>query len=1559
MEFARSQNSIDGGESMAHDDLEAYVFPMSYAQKRLWFLDQLHPGNSAYNRPIAARVAGQLNIAALRQSLNAIVMRHESLRTAFGVKEGEPVQIISLTCRLPFQIASLEWSAPADQELLAMRLAREEAGRGFDLSCDSLARATLLRLSDKDQMLLLILHHAVSDPWSDVVLFEELAAFYGGFSSGRQLRLPEQAFQYADYAHWQQQWFDGGVLERQLSYWRKQLQGAPPPVELPTDRPRPAIPTFRGARKYFTLPNSLRAQIESLSRQEGVTSFMTLLAMFGALLHLYTAQTDICVGSPVTGRNRPEFEKIIGFFINTLALRLDLSGAPRFREYLRRVRRMVVGALAHADLPLERLVEELRPQRASGNAFFTVMFVLQNGPAPDFDLASGKLAVMNIDGGVSKFDLTWSLTATGAGYSGSVEYSADLFDETTIDRFLQHFEILMAGVVQDPDCRIDRLPLLTPVELAQLSTWNETGVERPNHRTLHEWFEAQAALTPEACAVACEDEWLTYEALNRKANQLAHFLKSLEIRVEDIVCVFLDRSTDMLLSLLATLKAGAAYLPLDPDHPRWRLQYIIEDARVLHLLTRAGLLDSLPAGDARVTLLDAEPGVDDCSEDNPRGAATPLNCCYAIYTSGSTGKPKGVQISHLAIINLLAHMQNELALKGSDIWLATTTLSFDIAALEEFLPILVGARVEIAKQETVADGAALIEALRSSEATVVQATPTGWRMILQAGLEVDGQVKILCGGEQLPLDLAEELAANGTTAWNLYGPTETTIWSSACRLRTGERRVSIGRPIANTQIYVLDANWRQAAARVEGELYISGVGLSRGYLNLPDMTAEKFLPNPFSRLPGERLYQTGDLARRFADLEIEILGRTDHQVKIRGFRIEFGEIETQLQSHPEVRQAVVVARPDGAGETALVAYITVTDGCAPRAAELRGFLKDRLPKHMIPSFFLTLVSLPLTPNGKIDRQALPAPDASQEKRAAESVTQNNPIEEIIAGIWAEILNLKRIGVDQDFFELGGHSLLATQALSRMRGTLSCQVTLRDFLNAPTASGLAKRIISSPAMNTSPALSRTAQNEAPAPSFAQRCLWFLDQLRPDSGSYNISAAVQLTGVLNPVALQTTIREVGRRHESLRSRFRSEAGRVSQIIDDDSSLPLLITDLRRIGATAAASRLSQLSAEESQRPFDLARDRLWRARLLQLSDRRYILLLTLHHIVSDGWSMGVLKREIMALYRAFSSGAQSPLVDLPMQYSDFARWQREWLESADLKAGTDYWERQLGGGAPALQMPTDFPRPAARAGKGARQPFSLSIRLSEELKILSRREASTLFMTMLAAFNVLLYRYTGQHEIVIGSPFANRNFSETEDLIGCFVNMLLLRANLTGNPSFRDLLRQVREMALGAYLHQGTPLELIVDQLQPERSLNRDQVFQVIFVFQNTPSPQPDLLKLDVEFLETDSGSAKVDLTLSVHETEQGVRGFFEYDTELFRPTTISRMVDNFQTLLESVIANPEESISTLPMLCLEERRLLAQIGEARPGDANDEAYEALESLDQLSNQELDELLRELS
>lgn len=1069
--------------------------PLSLEQQRLWFFSQLEPDSALYTMPIASRLRGKLQPRVLQQAMDLVVARHEALHTR--LVGHDPVQTIDPPSAVPMLSIDLRELPAAEREAEAKRLLEAEAKRPFNLSRDLMIRTALVRMDEQEWIFLVLMHHVASDDWSWRVFCSEVSSAYEAIISGSKVALPEPAIQYADFSVWQKETWRGDTLEKHLAYWRKQLDGAPPLLELPTDRPRPASQRFGGACEWVKFSPALNEKLNVLSQREGFTPFMILLAAFQTLLHRYTGQEDIVVGSPVAGRTRAVLEKVIGVFVNMLALRTKLEGNPTFAKLLRSTQTTVLEALSQQDLPFEKLVEELQPQRsASYSPLIQVMFALQDELSDNLHLPNLTTSPFPLDTGTAKFDLTFTIVKSGSNFDCCAEYNSDLFDATTVRRMLGHYETLLEAVAANPEQRLSDLPLLTRREREQLLVeWNRTETDFPRDKCVHELFAAQAAATPDATAMVCGKQSLTYRELNRRANQLAHHLKRLGIGPESLVGISMERSVEMIVALLGILKAGGAYVPLDPSYPAERLQFMLEDSKASLLLARSTEKKQISdSGKIRTICLDSDwPEISKESAEAPRVEMTSENLAYVIYTSGSTGQPKGVQISHRALANFLHSIRREPGLTAADTLLSVTSISFDIVGLEIFLPLTVGARIVLATADEVFDAAKMKALLRLSGTTVMQATPSFWQFLVEAGWAGDKKLKIFCGGEGLSRALADKLLERGAGLWNLYGPTETTIWSTVAKIVPGKDPISVGRPIANTQVYFLDSHLQPVPIGIPGELYIGGEGVARGYLKRPELTAERFITNPFSTVEkSPRLYKTGDIARYLPDGRIECLGRNDFQVKLRGHRIDLGEIESALRRHPDVTEAVVSLNEDESGQKRLIAYLTASNGAAPQTANLQQFLKLKLPDYMAPSAFVVLDKFPLTPNGKINHKALPAPmpDRADSKQTFEP--PRTATEKTLAQLWQELLRLPRVGIHDNFFEIGGHSLLAMQFMTRVHNSFQAELSLRNIFETPTIAELAN-LVDSKRDQTAKQIVPPLPRARISPEHARELLGKLDEL----------------------------------------------------------------------------------------------------------------------------------------------------------------------------------------------------------------------------------------------------------------------------------------------------------------------------------------------------------------------------------------------------------------------------------------------------------------------------------
>jgi amino acid adenylation domain-containing protein len=1487
-------------------------WPLSFDQERLWFLYTLDPLATAYNIDTASRIRGRLDLAALNRAFQEIPQRHEIWRTSFRVIDGRPAQVIAREVVLPSSIVDLRALPAARREPLAHELMVQETRRPFVLETGPLVRALLLRLDDEDHICQLTVHHIVTD-WVTFQLFwYELGMLYEAYTAGRPSPLPELPVQYADFTVWQRNWLQGEVLDTYLNYWLERLAGAPLVLDLPTDRPRPAVQTTRGGREAVQIERA--AELKSLARREGLTPFMAVLAVYQILLARHAGQEKLIVGSPNANRNREEIEPVFGFFLTQLAFCTDLGGDPTLREALRRVRDVALGAYAHQELPFGKLVEALQPERDLSRApVIQVVLLLLDGSVLDQKLADLHLEPVDVHDGNARYDVMFAMWDQPDLIMGWYEYNADLWDAATAARMVEGFGLVISALLADPGVRLSAVPMMSSAARHQLLVeWNDTAVPLPEITAL-DLFEARAAERPEAPALVWGGRATSYGELDRRAGLLAARLLGLGVRPGSRVAVCLERCPDMVAALLAAWKAAATYVPLDPEHPADRLGYTLADSAAVALITSEKVLAHLAAAglpaDLQLVLLESLESLPAGQAIGNRQAARPLPAtpAYAIYTSGSTGRPKGAEVPHSALMNLLRSVGPWCSTGVDDAWMAVTTISFDISVFEIFLPLTTGARIVLGDRETALDGRLLALAMDAGSATHLQATPATWRQLVDSGWEGRPGLRRLSSGEALGHDLAAELLAlcGDAPFWNLYGPTETTIWSTGQRLMPDDRHtttvVTLGRPLDNTQAYVLDREMRPVPLGAKGEVFLGGAGLAQGYLGRPGLTADRFVPDPLTQVPGARLYRTGDFVLWLPDGVLAFLGRADEQVKLRGFRIEPGEIEACLRQHPGVADAVVLLRQMQPGDSRLAAYVVPADaGAPPPDEELRTTLRAQLPEHMVPAVFIPVSALPFTPNGKVDRQALARIGPAAPQPAAAGVAPRNATEELLAGFWETVLGTAPAGVEADFFTSGGHSLLATQLVLRIRDAFGLDLPVRAVFGAPTIRAQAEMIEGLLSGAAGPAPGKDASAVRPLPrqawpfqaplSFAQERLWFLDRLTPGSVAYNMPLALRLRGALDPAALERAFAELVLRHETLRTTFSDEAGRPVQVVSETGEPRLMVED-------ADEDDVPRLAAEDAALPFDLEQGPLLRSRLLRLGPADHVLLLSMHHIVSDLWSMGVLVRDMAALY----AGAGLP--PLPVQYADFAVWQRGWLQGAELERQIDFWRHRLAGAPPALDLPTDRPRPAAQSIRGASFPFSATPGLARSLEELARRHGATLFMLLTAGLATVLARFAGQDDLVLGSPIANRQRPEIAGLIGMFVNTLALRVDLRAESSFTGILSRVRETALDAFAHQDVPFEKLVEALQPRRDPSRHPLFQAVLAMQNVPLGAVELPGLEMEPLEVESTATKFDLTLSLYDSGGDLSGRLEYAADLFDRATAERIASALRTVLGALAENP--------------------------------------------------------
>ncbi|WP_212625269.1 non-ribosomal peptide synthetase [Pseudomonas sp. PP3] len=1505
--------------------------PQSLAQNRLWITWQLDPLSSAYNIPGALRLRGELNEDAVRASFQQLIERHESLRTRFFERDGVALQQVVAADEFSLQVIDISDLAPAEREARAQQIREDEARTQFDLEKGPLFWVTLVRLDDEDHQLLLTMHHIIADGWSLNVLIDEFARLYAAASQGQQATLAPLPTQYADYGSWQRQWLAQGEGERQLAYWKDRLGDEHPNLSLATDHPRSAQHLNSAERHTVRLDAALSDAIRQTAQAHQSTPFMLLLAAFQTLLHRYSGQRDIRIGVPNANRPRLETQGLIGFFINTQVLRAQVDSRLPFTDLLAQTRQAALGAQAHQDLPFEQLLEAFAQAREQG--LFQVMFNHQQRDLSALKRLPGLLAEeLPWHSREAKFDLQLHSEEDRNGrLSLSFDYASELFEAATIARLSGHFSNLLQAICAQPQTAIGDLQMLTGAELDQQADWS-VAPGAPAQQWLPERLNEQARQTPQRTALLWEGGQMDFAELHTQANRLAHYLRDKGVGPDVCVAIACERSPQLLIGLLAIIKAGGAYVPLDPDYPAERLAYMLSDSGVELLLTQSPLLQRLPATDGvSVIAMDAL-HLERWPSHAPGLHLHGDNLAYVIYTSGSTGQPKGVGNTHAALAERLQWMQDTYRLNDTDVLMQKAPISFDVSVWECFWPLITGARLLIAAPGEHRDPHRIAQRVQQYGVTTLHFVPPLLSLFIDEPLtaECTSLRRVFCGGEALPAELRnrvlEQLPA--VQLHNRYGPTETAInvthWH--CTRADGERS-PIGRPLSNVICRVLDSELNPVPAGVPGELCISGIGLARGYLGRPGLTAERFVVDP-SGEQGARLYRTGDRARWTADGVIEYLGRLDQQVKLRGFRVEPQEIEARLLAQDGVAQAVVLVRETSAGGQ-LIGYYTTTDSSESidaQTARLKTTLATQLPEYMVPAQLMRLDEMPLGPSGKLDRRALPEPQW-QVREHVEPVTE---LEQQLAGIWREVLGLAQVGLRDDFFALGGHSLLATQIISRTRQACDVELPLRALFENSELGAFAEQvrlIQASGSTNKQPPIEKVDRSQPVPLSYSQQRMWFLWQMEPHSPAYNVGGMARLRGVLDVGRFEAALQALILRHETLRTTFPSVDGVARQQVHAETGVRMDWKDFTALAADVRRWQVQQLADAEAHQPFDLESGPLLRACLVKTAEQEHYFVLTLHHIVTEGWAMDIFARELSALYEAFIDDRESPLTPLPVQYLDYSVWQRQWLESGERQRQLDYWTGQLGREHPLLELPADRPRPPVQSHQGELYRFDLSDDLAARVRAFNAQNGLTLFMTMTAALATLLYRYSGQTDLRIGAPVANRIRPESEGLIGAFLNTQVLRCQLDGQMSVGELFEQVRHTVIEGQSHQDLPFDHLVEALQPPRSAAYNPLFQVMCNVQRWEFQQSRTLAgMSVEYLANDARATKFDLNLEVTDLDHRLGCCLTYSTDLFDEPRIARMARHWRNLLEALIADPQQRLSELPLLeAGEQRHLLDSLG----------------------------------
>ena len=1511
---------VNETEITESDESKKYsLVPLSFPQQRLWFLDRFNGGSSEYHISRAYCLKGEIDHSALEKAINDIIRRHESLRTSFEDLGGSTSQKILSSLEISLGVTDLRDRAREQIDQILV----ETKNLPFDLGKVPLLRADLFQIDEEEHIFLFTVHHIVFDGWSHGNFSRELSALYQAYLNNQVNPLEALSAQYSDFSVWQREWLESGELPKHVEFWKHALEGATN-LEMPTDRPRPPRQKYRGNSYRFSLGQDISELMKAFCKQERVTPFMVSLAAYQALLFRYSGQEDVLVGTPIANRLKSEFEPLIGFFVNTLVIRGDLSGQPGFREVVRRLRNTSLDAFQYQNLPFEKLVEVVNPVRdQSRHPIFQVVFSMQNTRSSSLALEGLEVEEYQSQTTSSHFDLEFHMFNVDGQWVGRMHYNTDLYDHETIVRFMEHYQVLLASLLKNPETPVSELPILKNEERQRLLEMSNNKLEVfESNFCIHELVEKQSALLPNSVALVCDGKEMTYQQLNARANQLARFLRKKGVVPDQLVGVCMERSIDLIIALLGVLKAGAAYLPIDLAFPADRSAFMLKDGGVKILLTQIHLLKDLPVNEAEAISID-DPGAGITSEntDNLENVCTTDDLAYTIYTSGSTGRPKGVQISHRNVARLFRATEDLFHFNSEDVWTLYHSCAFDFSVWEIWGALLYGGRLVVVPYQTSRSPKAFYRLLSKEKVTILNQTPSAFGQLTAFEEETVEPVPlalrwIVFGGETLDLQtLRPWFNRHGDEEpqlVNMYGITETSVHVTHRVLGKGDlnRGSVIGEPISDLSFYILDSHLEPVPVGVSGQIFVGGAGLARGYLNQAELTAERFIDDPFSAEVDAKLYQTGDLARRLADGEVEYLGRMDHQVQLRGFRIELGEIESVLVSHPDIRDVRIMLREDEPGDKRLAVYFIIQNEVEPSVTELREFVANQLPTYMMPASFTAIDKLPLTPNGKMDWKALPAPQFERVPSETPLIKPRTSIEKDLVRIWSQILKIDEVSVTDKFFELGGHSLLATQVVNTISRDFGVEVSLVSFFNNATIEDLAKEIESISGLIQVPdddVRELVARDRFPL-SFQQKRLWFLDRIKGGSSEYNIPNALKLQGDLDRAALEKAFNALVQRHEILRTFFEDKAGEIYQVVAPQYSMEIPLINLRGL----STEEREVVLIREGASSFDLEKLPLLRVKLFVVDEKEYLLFINIHHIISDGVSLSILHQELCTLYNGFCSGKSVELAPLSLQYGDYVYHQQKRLQGEYFDEIIGYWREQLKDPS-SLELPIDFPRPSRQTFRGSAHSFSIPAKIGTQLKAFNTAENITPFMSSLAAFQVLLSRYSGQTDILVGTPVANRPLEEEQQLIGFFVNTLVLRADLSQEPSFRELVRVVRETALNALQHQELPFEKVVEDLNPTRDPSRHPIFQVMYSYNNLPESLPEFIGLEVSGHKLYRSTTHFDLSLGLTATGDSWIGQFSYNTDLFESGTIERLSRHFLTLLEGFMNEPDRPVSKQPIL----------------------------------------------
>ncbi|MDP1512981.1 amino acid adenylation domain-containing protein, partial [Paenibacillus ottowii] len=1475
---------------------EQEFYPMSSAQKRLYILNELEGAGTAYNMPGVVLLEGNIDAVRFEQAFKELVKRHEALRTSFHMVEGEPVQKVH--DYVDFSITYLELDEEKAAEIV------KEFITPFDLSQVPLLRVGLVKTNEDRRVMMFDMHHIVSDGISVNILMSEFLDLYQG-----KTLLPLR-IQYKDFSVWQKEMFAGDSIKKQEEYWLQTFKGDIPVLDMPTDYPRPAVQSFEGDAVSFEINPELSVKLNKLATDNGATLYMVLMAAYNVLLSRYTGQEDIIVGSPVAGRPHADLQGIIGMFINTLAIRNYPEGEKTFVQFLQEVRENAFLAFENQNYQFEELVEKLNLMRdMSRNPLFDTMFALRTSNKTEFAASGINFKQYNnwLEGRKAKFDLMLEVVEGQEGITFNLEYCTRLFKKETIKRFGTHYISVLEEITACPEKRLWEIDVLLQEEKQQiLYTFNATEAQYPKNKTIHQLFEEQAEKNPDHVAVVFEGKKLTYSELNKKSNGLAHVLRAKGVKPDSIVGILAERSLEMIVAILGVLKAGGAYLPIDPDYPEERISHMLEDSRAVILLTQSHFIDKYTSIGTVINLEDEQEYSDE--QYNLSEVNKPSDLAYLIYTSGSTGKPKGAMIEHRNIVRLLFNSKMQFDFNENDVWTMFHSMSFDFSVWEMYGALLYGGRLVVVPKMTARSNVEYLRLLRNEKVTVLNQTPSAFYNI--ANEEVSYEEKelkiryVIFGGEALKPALLKEWRKKypQTRLINMYGITETTVHVTYKEIEEEEIRSnvsSIGRPIPTLTTYVMDKNMKVVPIGVAGELCVGGDGVCRGYLGRPELTKEKFVQNPYK--PEERLYRSGDLVRLLSDGEMEYLGRIDHQVKIRGFRIELGEIEAQLLKHPSIEESLVIAKEDHQGSKYLCAYIAGENELT--ISELREHLLKELPEYMVPSYFVQLEKMPLTANGKIDRKALPEPEGNI-NTGIEYEAPIGEFEEKLALIWQDILGIKKIGRNDNFFMLGGHSLKATSLVARIHKEFNLDMPLKEIFKAPIIAEIA-RYMKEAKESIYQSIQTAKEMEYYPMSSAQRRLYILNQFEGAGTAYNMPGSLLVEGSIDLELFQKTFQQLINRHETLRTSFHFIEGEpVQKIIDPVGfSVVYLESDEEKVGEIV----------KEFIKPFDLGIAPLLRVGLVKTGKDKHVMMFDMHHIISDGTSMDILVHEFMDMY-----GGNNPS-SLRIQYKDYSVWQKELFAGDKIKKQEEYWLQEFNGEIPVLNMPVDYQRPAVQSFDGGFIRFEAGSELTGKLIKLARDNGATLYMTLLASYNILLSKYTGQEDIIVGSPIAGRPHTDLQDIIGMFVNTLAMRNYPQGEKTFAEFLKEVRENSIRAYENQDYQFEELVEKLNVKRDMSRNPLFDTMFVLQNTGSSELKIDRLKFIPYTNEFRISKFDLTLNARETQEGIAFDLEYATRLFKKETVERFAAHYLNVLEEITVYPGKRLSEIDMLSQEEKQ----------------------------------------